>query len=145
MDMPWCPRIVVGDTDYTFELPMRPPDFPVGGIGGSAESAAGLPASYGVRDDDMLDVHLRFYESERPDVTELVRQMQKHFATIAFYADKDDAEPSNTCYLRSPERGSDWQPTRSDELAGGRGFELTIRLRSITGPWEIEYFADVLE
>lgn len=142
MALAWRPRFVVNGLDYSFSFPMRPPDFPVGGVGGSDTSAAGFPASYGVRDDYLLDVRLRFFESERADVEALILEMQKHFTTIAFYPDQD-VGTSQACYLEAPARGSRWQPVR--DVSYPKAFELTITLRSIVGAWSIEYFEDVLE
>jgi hypothetical protein len=145
MSIRWSPRIVVGSFDYAFDLPMRSPDFPVGGVGGSDISAAGFPASYGVRDDYLLDVHLRFEESERANVEELVLELQKHVTTIAFYPDRDDALNWQTCYLDAPARGSRWQPRRESDPGYPLMFELTITLRSIVGAWSINYISDPLE
>lgn len=143
MSLPWTPRVVVGDLDYVFSFPMRPPGFPQNSVGGSEDAAETASASYEVRHDYLLEVPLRFFEYERSEVVELIRAMQTHFDPIDFYADQNQGEPDNQCRIVSPARGERWKPTRSGEFPSM--FELTITLRSITGPWEILYFTDVLE
>jgi hypothetical protein len=142
MNLAFRPRVVVNTLDYSFSLPMRPPDFPTGGVGGSDTSAAGFPASYGVRDDHMLDVRLRFFEYERPEVEELILEMQRHSTTILFYPDRT-IDASQTCYLEAPARGSEWTPTRDSGFPGA--MELRVRFRSIVGAWSINYVLDPLE
>jgi hypothetical protein len=145
MSLPWCPRFVVGDIDYTFALPMRPPTPRKAAIGGSETSATGVPASYVVRRDYLLAVPLRFEEEDWGDVEYLIDTMQDHAVEIEFFPDAEEVADSYFCWLESPGMGEAWEPSRSDELGGGRGYEVTVVLRSVLGPWDVRYFSDVLE
>lgn len=139
MAIRWRPRIVVGDIDLTLSLPARPFDYPNEDIGGSETAGGGIPASYVVREDYMMGVVLRFYESERRSVEIAIREMQGHFTTTRYYADQS-VDSYQTCYLESPKRGERWQPTRPDDMAGH--FELPIMFRSIVGAWTVQYYGE---
>lgn len=142
MSIPRCPRFVCGEIDFEFEFPTRPHLPRRGGVGGSETAAGGIPASYSIRRDHLLSVPLRFTEEDWPEVEALIDEMMTS-AAVEFYRDADDEAPTNTCYLESPKEGEEWGPDRTDEMAGE--FEMTIVLRSITGPWDGIFLSDVLE
>lgn len=143
MNLPWCPRFVFGANDFAFSMPMRPPTPMNGGIGGSETAASGVPASYSVRRDYLLNVPLRFTEEEWTEVEALIEAMQAHpTGGFDFYADKNQPEPSNTCYIEEPAMGTRWGPTRGEFFGS---YDLTIILRSTSGRFDVPYFSDVLE
>lgn len=142
MGLPWQPRLMWSPVDWSAEIPMRPPDYINDSIGGDEIAASGVPADYEVRADDLLAVHLRFYEHEWPAVNVLIRRMQRAPRLGSFFPDQNDEATSRNCYLQSPARGERWQPTREES---GAVFSLTIVLRSVSGPWSLDYFEDLLD
>lgn len=138
MALSWRSRFVYGDTgDFTLSLPVRawiPADDTVGGV---RIAAGGVPATYIVRRDVLIELVLRFYESEWPDVLALVTFGQSGEDWV-WYPDADAVANYNV-YLHAPAPGTRWTPTRDSNFA--RVFELTLTLRGVDGalPWT-EYF-----
>lgn len=127
MAIPRISRFVYSATDWTTFLPVRawtPVDETVGG---RRISAAGVPATYIVRRDVLVEVTLRFWEVEWPDVLDLVTfgQSGESFAWFP-----DAAEPENyAVYLESPAPGERFAPTRDGSFP--RVFEATLVLRGV--------------
>jgi hypothetical protein len=134
------PRFEYGD-GFFFEasltaLAWTPKDITTGG---RRIASAGLPASYVVRRDAVLDVQLRFTEDEWPDLLAVIAAGQSD-AVLTFYP---DAEESTTfqVYLDAPASGDTFQPVR--DSAFPRMLTVTLTLRGVSGtpPW-VGYFAD---
>lgn len=107
-------------------------------VGGSRISAAGIPAAYVVRRDGLLDLTLRFWESEWTDLLNLVAWGQAA-NTLTWFPEATDLGTSWDVYLDSPAPGSRFGPSRDGDFP--RVMELTVTLRGAgTGvPW-LAYF-----
>jgi hypothetical protein len=103
-------------------------------VGGSRTSATGVPASYTVRRDALVEVNLRFWESEWADFLNLLIYGQTG-ASFTWFPDADELA-SYTVYLETPKTGERFSPTRSGEFP--RVFEASILLRGagIAIPWQ---------
>jgi len=115
--MPWTPR------DRT--------------VGGHVVSQAGIPASYVVRRDVLLDLTLRFWEAEWPMVAELVAFGQ----TCQPFLWWPDASVDETivAYLETPAAGDRWSPARSSDFPRVFELGLTLRAASSDSLWR-QYF-----
>lgn len=105
-------------------------------IGGSRTAAAGVPASYVVRRDSLLEVTLRIDEDEFVDLVNLLTWGQGA-ESFLFYPDADDLGTSYEVWLESPLAGERYSPERTDFL---RTFETTITLRGVDLPPWPAYF-----
>ena len=106
-------------------------------IGGSRTSAAGVPCAYIVRRDALLDVTLRFWEAEWPDLYNLIQWGQSS-ESFLFYPDQDEGTAWQV-YLEAPLAGVRFAPTR-DQFSRVHLITLTLRGAGITVPWQ-PYFA----
>lgn len=134
------PRWVYNDgsaVDYTMALEQRPWDFESLGVGGSDETATGIPASYEIRRDYSLHLTLRFRESEWPNVERLVRHLQRS-GSATMYPDESVGGTSHAVYGKSPKMREPIRPRRSDEQST---LELDISVRRTTSViFTDEYF-----
>jgi hypothetical protein len=107
-------------------------------VGGSRTSAAGVPASYVVRQDSLLVVTLRFWESEWLGILNLLT-FGRSDQSFLWFPDVDDTGTSVEVYLETPIAGEDATPTRDGEFP--RVMELVITLRGVgtAVPW-LPYF-----
>jgi hypothetical protein len=103
-------------------------------VGGVRVSAAGIPASYIVRRETLVDVPVRFTEAEWPDVLALVTFGQSS-QVLTWYPDALEAENFQV-YLQKPAAGEGWSPNRLGDYP--RAFEVTLQLRGASGaaPWQ---------
>lgn len=103
-------------------------------VGGSRVSAAGIPASYVVRRDAMLELTLRIRESEWASLVNLVAYGQTG-AALTWFPDQDDDTTFFQVYLHSPAAGERWGPTRLASYP--RVLEVQLTLRGALGdvPW----------
>jgi hypothetical protein len=126
-------RFVYGTSTWVTDLPARfwsPTD---NTVGGTRVSAAGVPATYVVRRDGLLELPLRLHESEWPDLLALVAYGQSGLP-ISWAPDADNPGAAVDVYLESPAPGEKWTPTRSAEFP--RVLEQTLTLRGLTtAPW----------
>ena len=125
------PRWVYNDgsaVDYTMSLPQRPWGHGSQALGGSMVSAAGTPESYEIRRDYLMDLVLRFPESEWTNVERLVRHLQRS-GSATWYPDQGDAGTSHTVYGVSPAMGEPIRPSRTDDIGT---LELAITIRRTT-------------
>jgi hypothetical protein len=108
-------------------------------VGGMRVAAAGVPATYVVRRDALLDLVLRFTEDEWPDVLALIQFGQSGQA-ITWTPDVDELATFDV-YLDAPAAGTSWAPAR--DAAFPRTLTATLTLRGVNGlpPW-VGYFAD---
>lgn len=131
MDMPLQPRWVytdsVGAVDFHMRVPQRAWSVATSTIGGSDESAAGVPAAFRLLQKYPWHLTLRFQEREWPSVERLVAHLQGA-GSATFYPDRLKPE-SSTVYGVSPAMGEDVSPRRSDEPST---LELDIVIRPTT-------------
>ena len=136
-------RFVYGpsDTEFITELsahPWTPVDFTVGG---ARTSAAGVPASYVVRRDNLYELPLRITEDEWQQFLALVAFGQTD-EPFTWYPDADDVV-AIPVYLENPLSGERWAPSRMSDFL--RVFEITLVLRQAnTTTWQ-PYFEDQAE
>lgn len=143
MSLSWRPSFVYGSSATLWEAswPMAPPNPVDATIGGRDIAAAGIPAAYRVCQYDLLDVVLRFFEYEWPQVQAFIRDAQESAAPFAFYPDQLDAGHVYNCYLQSPVMGEDVRPRRGEFFGS---MELSIQLRSVSGEFDVQiYTAEV--
>ena len=117
-----------GAVTYTMALPQRPWDYGKRQVGGSDVSAAGVPAAFAIRQENLLYVTIRFPVSEWASVERLVRHGQGG-GTITFYPDQAGGT-NHTVYIDEPAMGQVIRPRRSAN--DQRTFELDLTLRRTT-------------
>lgn len=127
-----------GTNTFTCSLPARPWTPGDSTVGGTKVSAAGVPASYVVRRDALLDVPLRFDESEYELLLAMVAWGQGGLPITWTPDAEDGALGSFDVYLEAPAPGTSWKPTRAADYA--RMFEFTITLRAQAGMLAPYYF-----
>ena len=131
-------KFAFGTSTFTCSWPARPWTPSDATVGGTKVSAGGVPASYVVRRDALLEVPLRFDEGEYPFLLALVAWGQQGLP-IAWTPDVEDATLGTfTVYLEAPAPGSTWKPTR--DTAYLRVMEYTITLRAQAGALAPYYF-----
>lgn len=138
----WRPRIVYGtdDTELELGLPQGYWSYADETIGGRDISATGVPAAYEVRRDGLLDVQLRFYESEWAAVHAWLSWAQ-HSLAFDWYEDAEATPLPRSVYLHTPAMGERIAPQRDPET--GVFFTLPITLRSVDGlPFATVFHAD---
>lgn len=127
--MRWIPRVLYGP-DYTRTLELSLPQrlwTPLSvAVGGSDVSAAGIPESFVIRRDQVLEVRLLFREGEWPAVHDWIAWMQDNAGFCRFFPDRDAAY-FRACYLDSPRVGDEVRPDRG-EYPGT--YEIGLRLRT---------------
>jgi len=130
MPQPFAPRIIYPATTGTvldldlgqdYWLPSSRT------IGGSGISAAGVPESYIVRRDELLQVTLRFYEKDWPFVRDFVAWAQENAATFDWYPDRRNLNQKYVVYLDSPMIGEDLQPRRASWDSAVYEIDLILR------------------
>ncbi len=124
------PRWVYNDggaVDFTHALPQRPWNFGKRLFGGSDLSAAGVPAAFTIREENLLFITIRFPVSEWANVERLVTHGQRG-GTFTWYPDQSGT--NHTVYLDEPAMNEIIRPRRS--AGDQRTFELDITLRRTT-------------
>lgn len=123
-------------SDQLFETsisvrPWTPADETVGGM---RISAAGIPASYVVRRDALIELTLRLFEEEWPGFLNFLAFAQTA-EQFVWYPDADEAF-AYAVYLHAPSAGERVTPTRDGSM--NRVFEVSITLRGVetTVPFE---------
>ncbi len=127
-------RFDFGTSSWTTELSAQewsPSDETVGGF---RISAGGVPASYVVRRDALIEVPLRVLETEWAAFLNLVQWGQSS-QQVTWYPDADDIGTSFLCYWHSPHAGDRVAPAR--DAAYPRMFTVTVTLRGVGAvvPW----------
>ncbi len=136
--LPLRSRFVYSTVDWSASLPVRAWGRRTGTAGGQRISAAGTPAAYIVRRDQVILVPLRFYETEWASVHALIAWGQSG-ETILWYPDANEAGTSFTVYLDNPAAGEDIVPVRDADYP--HMMELTLALRSTSvNPWTLDYY-----
>lgn len=132
MSLPFRPAIRREYADeLLFSLPMLPWDFLSGGVGGSAVSAAGVPESYVIREDRIVEVTLRVSEEELDAVLAEMESIRATSEAFTFAFDQDEDATDHEVYLHAPVWPEEIRPDRDDEYPGA--FRLTIALRTTDG------------
>lgn len=128
------PRFVHSGGSWTALYPCRPWTPADNTVGGRRVAASGLPASYIVRRDALLELTLRFHEDEWADVLAVVAAGQADEA-LTWYPDLEDQPGvSYAVYLEEPAAGTRWAPLRDQQYP--RIFEGTLVLRGVSAaPW----------
>ena len=116
-----------GAVDYTMALPQRTWDFGKRQVGGSDVSAAGVPAAFVIRQENLLFITIRFPVSEWDNVERFVRHGQGG-GTLTFYPDASGT--NHTVYIDEPAMNETIRPRR--DAQDQRTFELDITLRRTT-------------
>jgi hypothetical protein len=124
-----------GGGDWTTVLPARPWTPADETLGGRRVAGSGVPATYIVRRDALLDLTLRLLEAEWDDLLALVTFGQTG-GQITWYPDVDDAPGTSfTVYLEAPAPGMRWAPTRLADYP--RALEQALTLRGVaSAPWQ---------
>jgi len=125
--LPWTPDITYDVYYLRLSLPCRPWVTASRGIGGVEVSAAGVPAAYEVRRDQLVRVTLRFHEWEWEQVAHWIEWAQRTAQPFRFRFDRDHSETEYTVYLESPAMGDDVVPRRSTEFP--EAMEIDVELR----------------
>jgi hypothetical protein len=131
----WTPRIVYNaitvDLSYPMELWL-----PVsGGVGGSARVASGAGEAYELRRDQMVDLGVRFDETEWPVVEAWLRWMQQTFGSCQFYFDRFNLPGANfTADLETPKLGEEIKPTRDTQYPAAMTIPVRLRQVGVGGP-----------
>lgn len=137
-----CPKFQYPKTTGTtlqFTISQRRWKYRDSSVGGSRASASDLVATRVIRRDRLLDVTLRFEESERADVIAMIEWMQEHPNTAAqWWPDGDVAGTSEDVLLRDPMPGKDIQIDDGDV---GGVYETTITLKKADGSaWDLDFY-----
>jgi hypothetical protein len=130
--MKWVPKISYGSgpTVLTLTYPVKIWTPRVQSVGGRAVSDAGVPESYVIRRDQLLDLSLRFTETEWVAIDTWLAFAQGAQA-FDFWLDNTDNTTKYTVYLDKPEPGNgEIAPTRETFIGC---FYIPITLRTTAG------------
>lgn len=137
--LPFQPRFDYGASTLSLTLPSRIWRFSDMSIGGGALSAVRTGASYVVVRDQLLNVTLRFYESEWASVLAMLQYGQAWPNTMTFYPDKLDTGTSYVVQLRHPMMGEPIDYEEDSEYPEVK--EREIQLHKVSGvPWTDTWF-----
>ncbi len=127
-------RFEYGVTSFECEVSAKPWTPGYNTIGGSRKAASGLPASYIVDEEHLVDLFLRIRESEWTAYRALIAY-GKASGEITWYPDADEPT-SYLCYLESPSAGERVTPSRDGNYP--RIFEVQLTLRGVDSeiPWQ---------
>lgn len=96
------------------------------GVGGTDQSAAGIPESFTIRRDELLRVRLRFTEAEWSAVRGWLVWAQGSGQAFTYFPDKDLAG-SYSVYLEAPALG---EPFRPEPVDFDGLYEISLVLRT---------------
>lgn len=127
-------RFEYGNTAFECEVSSKPWTPGYNTIGGSRKAASGLPASYIVAEEHLVDLFLRIRETEWAAYRAMIAY-GKGAGEITWYPDADEPA-SYLCYLEAPLAGERATPTRDSNFL--RIFEVQLTLRGVDGiiPWQ---------
>ncbi len=123
----WVYTDSTSGVDFTMALPQRTWDFGKRRVGGSDVSAAGVPAAFVIREENLLFITIRFPVSEWDNVERLVRHGQGG-GTLTFYPDATGT--NHLVYIDEPAIDEVMRPRR--DANDQRTFELDLTLRRTT-------------
>jgi len=144
MPIPQRSRFTYGGSgDFTTGLSVRP-WIPVDEtVGGMRKAASGIPASYIVRRDVLLELGLRIEESQWDELLAFVAfgQTAQSFRWFPDATLTDPDYDNFEVYLDAPAAGERWAPTRDGSYP--RMLEMKITLRGVGGALPfMPFFAD---
>lgn len=130
---PFCPQFSFDPSSgaLALSLPIPPWESRIGGVGGSAVSASGLPASFVVRTDYLRAITLRVPEEDLADVLDFLAQVRDGSLPFYFWFDQELSDTEHYVYLSKPLWPEDLMPQRSADEPGT--FELDIEIRTVDG------------
>lgn len=121
-----------------FSLPMEPWTVRSGGLGGSAVSSAGIPASYVIREEEIAEITLRCTEAELPAVIAELRAIRATSEAFTFAFDQDDPATDYLVYLQAPVWPDEIKPERDGSYRDL--FRLKIEVRRVDGsPFDLTW------
>lgn len=124
--MKWIPKFLCGATTYTLTQPQKLWTVHSKSHGGGDVSDAGVPEAFIIRRDQLVDVEIRFLESEWAIIDTIIAFGQTG-QSFTFWFDKDDNATDYVVYLDSPSIGDgDVSPTR-DSYVGVYTLRMTLR------------------
>lgn len=132
MPGPFIPKIEYANPTITLELtqPQKLWTPSIQSIGGSNVSDAGVPETFIIRRDQLVNVEVRFTEAEWDAVADWLEWAQEGVA-FYYWFNGTDITTRYSVYLQSPNLGDgEIQPTR-DTYRGV--FSVRLVLRSATG------------
>lgn len=129
-----------GSQSFTAEFPAMPWVPSDSTIGGSRTSAAGIPASYVVRRDALIDITLRIMEDEWASFLNMLYWGQSA-QVLTWYPDALDTGTSFNVYWESPLAGERVAPSRDAEYPRMFTVSITLRGAGSAVPW-VPFFAD---
>lgn len=131
--MPFRPMISRDEYEapLLFSLPVEPWTVRSGGVGGSAISAAGVPASYVIRTDRIAAITLRCTEAELDSVLAELEAIRAAAQPFIFAFDQDDSATEHTVYLHAPAWPAEIVPERDGSFRDL--FLVKIELRTADG------------
>jgi len=118
-------------------LPMRAWTYGVEQVGGHDVSAAGLPASFVVRDQETLTLELRVYEWEWEDCLDFLRAGMRG-EEIEFTPDED--ADSIEVFFVSPVFGEEPDVDRDGEYP--RVLNVTVTIRAVSGDFGVTFYEE---
>jgi hypothetical protein len=140
---PWRSQFRYGPaaspTTWETKLPVRPWSFPTRSIGGQRTAGGGTPAGYVVRQDYVLAVPVRLYETELPALTTMIVWLQAGAESFTWWPNAN--QPANfEVYLEAPKAGVEWREERDGTY--GRLMVVNLEFRRVDGyAWDLDYFA----
>lgn len=142
-DYHWRSRWIYGvgadAVDWTMALPVRPWNRTTRTTGGSRTAAGGTPASHVVRRDYLLNLTLRYLETEVESLAGLIQWGQSAEAML-WYPDAAETD-SFPVWLEHPVAGEDLAETRLEEYP--RVLEATLVLRrTVPFPWTLDFYPE---
>jgi hypothetical protein len=128
----WVPKAVFGATTLVFTQPIDAWRARGESVGNGDEAASGVGAAIEIRYDNVIDLTLRFLESEYDAVAVYVRWMQKNRSlTHSFWFDQSDALTTRVVRYHGPHLPTPFDPSRRDAYLPL--YEFAIRLRTADG------------
>lgn len=139
--IPFCPAIRRDlDPELALELPLLPWELRSGGVGGSALSVAGVPASYVLRTDRIAAVTLRATELEINALLATLEGIRASSESFVFAFDQTDPYTEYRVYLHTPLWPDEITPARDQSFLGV--FTLDIELRTADGSQFLHAFLE---
>jgi len=127
MSLYLIPSVTYNAVTINFTVPSKPFGLVSRGVGGFDKSAAGIPAAYEIRREQLLKWTLTFLESEWSSVEAWLRWAQQTAGSFTFKPDKAQPGTSYTVYLEEPAMGQDIAPTRRTDYIGAFDLAMTFR------------------
>lgn len=140
MSMPWVSRIVYSEdeVELLFEHPTPPWEPDDTGVGGSDESASGIPEAFLIRWDYITRVRIPFFEHQMAEVAAWFRWAQTSASSFWFQFDRNNEASAYEVYLHAPRLGEGSFSPRRDEYTPL--FWLEISIRTVDGePFAVDW------